>query len=74
MVRRFRDLATINTKYFSAAKKAGKPLILEEFGVTGTGTYLSTFLLPSVLTSGNLANQSEIYPVWVEHALETSHG
>ncbi|KAJ7783891.1 glycoside hydrolase [Mycena maculata] len=42
--------------HVAAAKKAGKPLILEEFGVTG------------------LTNKTQIYPSWVEHALDTNHG
>jgi len=41
--------------HVNAAKKAGKPLILEEFGVTG------------------LANKTNIYPSWVERALDTKH-
>ncbi|KAJ7070944.1 glycoside hydrolase [Mycena amicta] len=40
----------------NSAKKAGKPLILEEFGVTGE------------------ANKTEIYPKWVQRALDTKHG
>ncbi|TFK41081.1 glycoside hydrolase [Crucibulum laeve] len=39
-----------------AAKKANKPVILEEFGVFG------------------LQNKTEIYPEWVNIALDTKHG
>ncbi|EMD42174.1 glycoside hydrolase family 5 protein [Gelatoporia subvermispora B] len=39
----------------SAAAKANKPLIIEEFGVTG------------------LQNKTDIYPSWVQHALDTGH-
>ncbi|KAJ7225320.1 glycoside hydrolase [Mycena pura] len=41
--------------HVNAANAAGKPLILEEFGVTG------------------LANKTEIYPKWVQFALDTKH-
>ncbi|PFH54548.1 glycoside hydrolase family 5 protein [Amanita thiersii Skay4041] len=43
-------------QHASAAKKAGKPLILEEFGVSG------------------LQNKTDIYPAWVQLALDTKHG
>ncbi|KAI0715206.1 glycoside hydrolase [Earliella scabrosa] len=39
-----------------AANKAGKPVVLEEFGVSG------------------LQNKTDIYPKWVQRALETRHG
>ncbi|TFK39729.1 glycoside hydrolase [Crucibulum laeve] len=41
--------------HISSANKAGKPVILEEFGVTG------------------LQNKSEIYPAWVQFALDSKH-
>ncbi|KAI0721256.1 glycoside hydrolase [Cerioporus squamosus] len=41
--------------HINAANNAGKPVILEEFGVSG------------------LQNKTDIYPKWVEHALDTKH-
>ncbi|KAI0704958.1 glycoside hydrolase [Cytidiella melzeri] len=41
--------------HINAGKKANKPIVLEEFGVTG------------------LQNKSEIYPQWVNRALDTRH-
>lgn len=40
----------------NSAKRAGKPLILEEFGLSG------------------ISNKTNIYPSWVNLALETQHG
>ncbi|KAK0208277.1 glycoside hydrolase superfamily [Desarmillaria ectypa] len=43
------------SEHSNAARKVGKPLVLEEFGVTG------------------IANKTNIYPAWVDLALETGH-
>ncbi|KAJ7492530.1 glycoside hydrolase [Mycena latifolia] len=48
--------------HVNAAKKAGKPLVLEEFGVTGLGM------------SQSFLNKTDIYPAWVSAALNTRHG
>ncbi|KAI0756630.1 glycoside hydrolase [Daedaleopsis nitida] len=43
-------------QHIHAANKAGKPVLLEEFGVSG------------------LQNKTDIYPEWVQRALDTRHG
>ncbi|PPQ88636.1 hypothetical protein CVT25_010212 [Psilocybe cyanescens] len=57
-----------------SAKKANKPLILEEFGVSGIRKYIygqTALLLNFLLLS--LENKTEIYPEWVNLALKTQH-
>lgn len=59
-----------------AAKKANKPVILEEFGVFGLGTYRTpSMLAPSLYSFPFLRseNKTNIYPVWVKTALDTDH-
>ena len=58
----------------AAAQKAGKTVILEEFGVTGLGT---CFLVARIYSLNNLSatagNKSTVYTSWVQRALDTNH-
>jgi len=56
----------------SAAKKAGKPLVLEEFGLFGYGKPPIDDRLHSRLVS-LLENKTVIFKEWVDHALKTNH-
>ncbi|KAJ3568804.1 hypothetical protein NP233_g5482 [Leucocoprinus birnbaumii] len=56
-----------------AAKKANKPLILEEFGLSGLGEP-SCFTERSPRADKETENKTDIYPAWVDLALQTEHG
>jgi mannan endo-1,4-beta-mannosidase len=60
--------------FFIAAKKANKPVILEEFGVMGLRSSISLHGRVVELTRRlALENKTEIYPKWVQTALDTDH-
>lgn len=56
-----------------AAKILGKPVVLEEFGVTSMSSCV-ILLQAWVLIHRILANQEDIYSDWVNLALKTNHG
>lgn len=70
----FKGRISDNYRTTIAAKKANKPVILEEFGVMGLRTCKSAGI--NSLSSpclNHLENKTEIYPKWVQTALDTDH-
>lgn len=63
---------TLRVSFRVAASRIGKPVILEEFGVSGIGTPRDNFSIyvPMLLFK---ANKTDIYPAWVDLALSTGH-
>jgi hypothetical protein len=55
-----------------AAKRGGKPVVLEEFGVPTYGMSESNISI-TFLISG-LEDKLKFYPGWVKKALDTYHG
>lgn len=56
----------------TAANKAGKPIILEEFGVGGLRTYRH-IEIDNPSPHHQIENKTDIYPKWVQRALDTKH-
>ena len=54
-----------------ASAYVGKPVLMEEFGVTGLGTY--HLRGRSTVIELSLDNKTSIYPVWVGYAIATGH-